>query len=614
MTLSVRAKLLLCQLPLIVALLVLSAIALGTVSSLGDSAQNILHDNYRSVLAAQRMKESIERMDSGALFVIVGQHKLGMEQLHVQRKLFEHELHVEEANITEVGEADVARKLRSSWERYASHLQMVESMQDPSSLRQHYFAALAPSFLQVKAAADEVLGLNQDAMMRKSERARQTAQKLSHSTALAAVLAIGVGILASAFLTARLLRPLSQLGQAVRRIGSGDLDARAQLEGSDELAQLAKDVNTMAEQLGRYRRSTLGELIQAQQSAQSIMDSLADPVLLFDEVGRILNTNQPAEVLLGGEVRDEVDPLSLIPAPLRAAIVRVRTHVLSGRGSYVPRDFAEAVANRTAEGDRYLLPRAAPVYDERGAVQGVAVILQDITRLRRVDELKNDLVATVAHELRTPLTSLRMSIHLCLEEVVGPLTAKQNDLLMAAREDCERLQSFIDDLLDLARLQAGRLQMRRSRTLMHPFLQGVLAEQSLSAQQNQVQLSLQTTLLPDAELDVDPERLSMVFGNLLANAIRHSPLGKTVTVRAEEDSFRFRFSVQDEGPGIAPDYQREVFHKFFHVPGNHSGAAGLGLSIAKEIVEAHDGEIGVESVPGQGATFYFVIPKQSATA
>lgn len=610
MTISVRGKLLLGQLPLLLALLVLTVFALATVSSIGDSAQNILQDNYRSVLAAQRMKEAIERMDSGALFVIAGQHKLGWEQVGSHRKRFDQELQIEEANITEVGEAEIARKLRSAWEHYLHQLQRFQSLDDSSSLRQHYFQDLAPAFLQVKQCADEVLGLNQDAMMRKSERARLTAQRLSQSTMLAALAAMGIGLLASTYLTTRLVRPLSLLGQAVRRIGKGDLDARAQVSGGDELAQLAKDVNTMAEQLGRYRRSTLGELIQAQQSAQSIMDSLPDPVLLFDESGRILSTNHPADVLLGMDERSEGDPLSTLPVQLRSVVLSVRSHVLSGRGSYVPRDFAEAVATQTAEGDRYLLPRAAPVYDERGAVQGVAVILQDITRLRRFDELKNDLVATVAHEFRTPLTSLRMSIHLCLEELPGPLTEKQTELLFAAREDCERLQAFIDDLLDLAKLQAGRLEMRKSRIPIHQLLQGALAEQSAYAEQMQVQLRIESSLLPLAETEVDPERLSMVFGNLIANAIRHSPVGTVVTVCAEEESARFRFSVRDEGPGIAPDYQREVFHKFFRVPGNHSGAAGLGLSIAKEIVEAHGGEIGVQSEPGHGATFYFFIPKR----
>ena len=613
MTLSLRGKLLLCQVPLLTALLALAVLALSTIATLGESAQNILSDNYRSVLAAQRMKEAIERMDSGALFLIAGQRELGMEQMKQNQQRFESELHIEEDNITEPGEAEVAKKLRARWELYLHRCNSYVKTEDPAALSAAYFQSLAPAFLAVKETADEVLGLNQDAMVHKSEWARRTAQRLIYSTATAALLAMALGVLASTILTARLLQPLARLGQAARRIGAGDLDARAQVEGSDELSQLSSEFNAMADHLQRFRRSSLGELLQAQQAAQSIIESLPDPVLLFDTGGRLLTVNQAAERMLEVNVRSLTEPLAALPPAIVAAVVRVRSHVLSGRGPYVPRDFGEAVSKTTTEGERYLLPRATPVYGERGGVQGVSVILQDITRLRRFDELKNDLVATVAHEFRTPLTSLRMSIHLCLEEVVGPLTAKQTELLAAAREDCERLQAFIDDLLDLARLQAGRLPMRKVKLPVRELLDAAIAEQQSSAQQKQVTLCINTQLTTE-QVPADPERLPLVFGNLIANAIRHTPEGGTVTVAARLVEHRLRFEIKDSGPGIPTEYQREVFQKFFRIPGGVSGAAGLGLSIAKEIVEAHGGEIGVESEPGSGATFYFLLPLLDAVA
>ena len=116
------------------------------------------------------------------------------------------------------------------------------------------------------------------------------------------------------------------------------------------------------------------------------------------------------------------------------------------------------------DGERVLLPRATPIYGEDGTVAGAAIVLQDVTRLFRFDELKNDLVATVAHEFRTPLTSLRMAMHLCTEEAVGPLTPKQADLLFAAREDCERLQVIVDELLNLSRIESGTIELHRRRT------------------------------------------------------------------------------------------------------------------------------------------------------
>lgn len=608
---TLRGKLLLAQLPLLLALLFLTALALSSVSSIGGSAQSILRENYRSVLAAQRMKESVERMDSGALFLIAGQREKGISQAAAHRKRFETELHIEEDNITERGEAELARSLRRVWEEYQRHFDALIAAPDPEAARALYFQSVEPAFLKVKETADEILAVNQDAMMRKSEAARRKAQSLSHLATASALGAMLLGLLASAVMTARLLRPLSRLSQAADRIGQGDLDARADIRGRDELTRLAKDFNAMADHLKRYRSSSLGELLQAQHAAQSAIDSIPDPVIVFDTAGGILNVNHAAETLLGTEAESgETEPLGRVEPAVREVIQAVRGHVLSGKGAYVPKDFGEAVCIQASDGERYLLPRATPVYGEQGAIQGATVILSDVTRLRRFDELKNDLVATVAHEFRTPLTSLRMAVHLCLEEVVGPLTEKQADLLHAAREDCERLQSIINDLLDLARLQAGRIEMRKLPLSIQNLVEESIAEQRGVAEPRRVTLTAEVSPLAPEKMLADRERLGLVFANLVGNAIRHTPEGGTVTVRvldATSDA-KVRFEVQDTGEGIPIEYQREIFHKFFRVPGRASGGAGLGLSIAKEIVEAHGGTIGVRSQPGQGSTFSFTLP------
>src|SRR6185295_3053714 len=146
------------------------------------------------------------------------------------------------------------------------------------------------------------------------------------------------------------------------------------------------------------------------------------------------------------------DPLAPAPPEVRATLERLAVQVLSGKGAYQPRGLDEALRTVAAGQEAFVLPRATPVLSEKGGVIGAAILLQDVTRLMRFDELKNNLVATVAHEFRTPLTSLQMAIHLCLEQTVGPLTDKQADLLYAAREDCSRLQSIVEELLDLSRI------------------------------------------------------------------------------------------------------------------------------------------------------------------
>src|ERR1700687_5029284 len=233
----------------------------------------------------------------------------------------------------------------------------------------------------------------------------------------------------------------------------------------------------MADRLKGYRESSLGELLQAQQASQAAIDSLPDPVIVFGAQGGILNVNQSAESVLGFSLETPGDPLARVPPEMREVLDRARGHVLSGKGAYLPRGYEEAVRVDLPDGARFFLPRASPVYAETAVITAATVILQDVTRLRRFDELKNDLVATVAHEFRTPLTSLRMAVHLILEGIVGPVTEKQADLLHAAREDCVRLQGIIDDLLDLARLQAGRLEMRKVPVSVVDLVEGAVAAQ-----------------------------------------------------------------------------------------------------------------------------------------
>jgi signal transduction histidine kinase len=247
------------------------------------------------------------------------------------------------------------------------------------------------------------------------------------------------------------------------------------------------------------------------------------------------------------------------------------------------------------------------VYEAQGGIVGATIILQDVTRLRRFDELKNDMVATVAHEFRTPLTSLRMAIHLCLEQVVGPVTEKQAELLHAAREDCESLQAMVDDLLDLSRIETGRVEMRKRPTSVTALVKATLEGHRTLSEERGVQLAVAPLPL-DEEVFVDPERVALVLSNLVSNALWHTSAGGQITLRAQPTNGWVRFEVTDTGAGIPEEYQPHLFEKFFRVPGTPTSGAGLGLSIAKEIVEGHGGAIGVESEEGQGSTFWFTLP------
>ncbi len=604
---TLRTKLLLAQAPLALVLALLGVASVGTVSVLGRQSERILADNYRSVLAAQRMKEALERLDSAAVFRVAGRADKAAPMEAPNRARFEQELSIQEHNITEPGEAEATARVRGLWTAYQAQLDEFGKVASAERRSQDYFDRLQPTFASVKDAADFILDLNQDAMVRKSEQAQRAARQQNTALIAATLSALLVGVLSSIWLTSRLLRPLAVLTQAARSIGGGDLDARAIVGGKDEIAMLAAEFNAMTLSLRDYRRSSLGELLQAQQAAQAAIDSLPDPVIVLANDGSVSNVNVAGETLLGIKAGLSTDPLAALDPALRAALVSVRAHVIGGRGSLVPKGLEDAVRIDPAEGPRFLLPRASPVYSQEGAVVGATIVLQDVTRLMRFDELRNDLVATVAHELRTPLTSLRMALHMVLEEVAGPLGGKQAELLYTARGDCERLQSIVDDLLDLTRIRAGRVEVQTVSMSSKALVDAAVAEMQDHAHSAGVRLAvrLDEPILP---VRADPERVSLVLNNLIANAVRHSPVGATVTVSTAPAPGLVRFEVKDEGPGIAKEFLERVFEKFFRIPGTRGEGIGLGLYISREIVQAHGGELGLQSEPGQGSRFWFSLP------
>jgi NtrC-family two-component system sensor histidine kinase KinB len=282
--------------------------------------------------------------------------------------------------------------------------------------------------------------------------------------------------------------------------------------------------------------------------------------------------------------------------------------VLAGRGDHLPLSLEQAIPLYDGAQERYYLPRVVAIRTERDELIGAAVALADVTKFHLLDRLKSDMVATVSHELKTPLTSVQMAIHLLLEEVIGPLTSKQVELLLAARQDSDRILTMINDLLDLTRIEQGRVKLD-----LEPLPAADLVDEAVARFQPQAH-ARGVTLTAKADgsgrtVMVDRDRIEHIFDNLIVNAIQHTNRGGAVHVGVIADGEHTRFVVEDNGEGIPPEHLSRLFEKFYRVPtARHSGGAGLGLAIVREIVTAHGGEIGVDSAPGKGTKFTFALP------
>ena len=631
MTLSLRQRLFLTLLPILVLLAVLGSAGAVLLYHLGDSINEILRENYDSVRAMWRLNEAVERIDSSFQFALAGQPEKARQQYTESWPAYDQALDKERENITLPGEGALVAELTEQTRHYrrqgdlfiramgpAGPAAVVAALalgplaslpalsEDPGP--HHYFGpgGLLERFTQIKTLSGKILSMNQENM----EQASHKAQRLARQS----LLGFGIGLAAAVILALLLawntgrtiLRPIRAATDSALAIGAGDLNQLVPVSSDDELGQFADAFNTMARQLRQFRQTNYSQLLTAQRTSQATIDSFPDPVLVVGTEGQIEMANPAARRLFGGAAEGtRAAPIPWQPPePIRQPIV----DALKNQRAYLPEGFDHAIPLSMNGQEHVFVPRILPIRDPYGNTLGAAVLLQDVTSFRLLDQIKTDLVATVSHELKTPLTSIRLAIHLLLEETIGPLAPKQVELLLDARESAEALLAKINHLLNLARLEQGREQIDLLPETPASLLQTAADVIRPRADDKGVTVSVEVEPgLPMVEADA--QRLGYALGNLLDNAVTYADAGGRITLSAFREDGGVAFAVADTGRGIPPEHVARIFEKFFRVPGQSvGGGTGLGLAIVREIVTAHGGHIRCESQPGVGTTFRIWLP------
>jgi len=416
------------------------------------------------------------------------------------------------------------------------------------------------------------------------------------------------GILLSLFLSYRLarsiLRPVQALTVSAAALGDGNWDKEVPVTSSDELGELARTFNTMAAKLRAYRDATTAKVMRVQRTMEATLTSTPDPLFVVARDGTHEVRNPAAEALAATPEFSGGFPEEL---------AKHLEEVFTSGHHYLPTGYDQVVSARLGREERHYLPRILAIGDTLTGFGGAAMILQDVTKFRLLDDAKSNLVGTVSHELKTPLTSLRMAVYLLLEAQVGPLSPSQRDLLETARDDADRLLRILNDLLDLARLESGSTTLNlRDDVPVTALLADMAREMKgiVDAAEQRIEVVIDGDL---GTIKTDRDRVRHVFINLLANASKYSPVQSVITLYAKRGTDGFiRFGVRDQGPGISEENLPRVFEKFYRVPGQTRRGAGLGLTIAREIVVAHGGTIACSSKLGEGSDFYFFIPAGEA--
>ncbi len=588
--------------------------------ALGTTVATILRENYLSVLAAENMVKSLEGQDNALLVASQGEEETVSGSFTENKELF---YYWYEQAFRAMPEG-LRQSLRDSMQVVRNHYSSVtDAMVGMISqgafvqAKNYYYENVRPVSEELRNLCFQLFEYNQTAMYNLESKTHSIANQSAYAMMLASFITLGLGVVVTVWLTKVLIKPAEALTERVRQIGAGQLDLKIDVLSDDEIGALSREFNKMTERLLRFEQMNIDKIISEKRKSETIVDSISDGIIVTDAQMRILHVNTIVADVYGFVDTDAIgNPVgAMIRDEHVMSLIRSASQENGAADKSRTQDAAEPVNYLQVDSGSkpiFFRPKVTKVFDSTGKLYGVVTILQDVTQFKELDRMKSDFIATLSHEFRTPLTSINMSVDILNQELLGPLNERQKELIYSTKEDAQRLTKLARELLQLSKLESGKQHFKNEELNVRSLVEFTMRPLQIQFQEKNVRLvSDISEALPT--LVADEQQLSWVLTNLITNALKHTNAGGSVEVRVKQQQNHMLFEVEDTGQGIAPENLQRIFDKFVqvkNVAATTPGSVGLGLAIAKEIVETYGGRIWVESTLGKGSTFSFYLPLQ----
>ncbi|WP_347862825.1 ATP-binding protein [Salimicrobium sp. PL1-032A] len=423
-----------------------------------------------------------------------------------------------------------------------------------------------------------------------------TTQQTTKTVFLGAGIAIVLTTIFAFFLSTRITAPLMKMRKGAMELSKGEFHTKIPILTHDEIGELAIAFNRM----GRQLKQNIDALNQEKEQLSGVLKSMADGVITLNHKKNILVTNPPAEQLLEGWRYEEKLSSDHLPESLHDLFESVIT------------EEREAMTEVTVQGRTWVIIMT-PLYSNT-TIRGVVAVFRDMTEERRLDKLRKDFLANVSHELRTPISMMRGYSEAIVDGVAASEEEK-NELAQIILEESERMGRLVNELLDLARMESGHIQLYKETVEIEGFIERIMKKFHGVSEENHVRLQSDFPEMPIGKAQVDPDRIEQVITNLLDNAIRHTEEGGTVSVEVYRENGNWITTIKDTGVGVPEEDLPFIFERFYKGDKsrkrdltNEKQGTGLGLAIAKNIVEAHGGVISAQSKQGEGTIFRISLP------
>jgi PAS domain S-box len=612
---TLKGKISLVCLCLVALTAVVGAASAANMLSLQGSVSRLINDNYISISAMEQARTALDGQRYAVMQYLVLNDENSINAYAQKNADFEKAFQSEQRDVTEKGEQAIVDAVDASYREFSRQFSVFQNIRDTKGRTAgaaYFKAAMEPQIAKINGYLDQITVLNQNAMLRKKNGAADYARDSLYIIVCLTALALAAGLFLSRYFVNRFLQPIHLLTESISRVRAGELNVRLDAKTGDEAEKLISEFNSMIERLSAYEKSTLGSLMEEKDKSVAIVKSISDPLIVLDQNCKILMANSACEQFFG----------------FYEANVLGRHFFEAIRNGELYSFIADCMENKKAVSEKILHFEKENVYynvivtkssvakggsasgekAEQNA-KGCVVIMQNVTEFKELERIKTNFVATVSHEFKTPLTSIIMGASMLAGGNLGILATEQKDVVNTIVEDGEKLSGFVNELLEVSRLESGRAVYSFEPCSIAAIADGSVRNFLETAQRENVTINNEVgEKLPAVFADF--ERVTWVLNNLLSNALKYTKSGDFITISSRVTGGFVETSVRDTGDGIPPEYLDRIFDKFVQVKGHEIEArgTGLGLAVAKEIIAAHGGRIRVESELDAGSTFRFTLP------
>ncbi|MDP4093834.1 MAG: ATP-binding protein [Bacillota bacterium] len=603
---SLKGKISLIYLSLVLITAIVGSACVINLFDLNKSINGLMTANYKSINAISNALEANNRQDSDILVYLSIDKQKGIDSFLQNNDVFMKWFNVEKNNVTELGESNLvnnAGKYYSDYLKSFMELQDIRNTQGIAKATVYYNLTVTSNFSKLKDELKALSQLNEKAMFSGKEKANQNSKRSMYIILIITSAAIIGGFLTSRFFTNRFLKPIDSLTKTIKLVKAGDLNQQAPITSQDEIGELANEFNNMTSRLLQFEKSALGSIMSEKNRSISIVRNISDPLIVLDKSYKILILNTASESFF--DILEEKTKGKHFLEIIRNG--ELFDHISSefGKGEDRKEKIINIISNNTTY---YLNVVVSAVKDISNNLTGYIVLFQNVTELKELEKTRTDFIATISHEFKTPLTSIMMGTDLLMNEGMGDLTNDQKSIAYAIKEDCDRLSSLVNDVMELTKLESGKAIFNLKPCSIVGIVENAYKQFKPIADQKNVSLEF------DADEDLpfvaaDFEKITWVLNNLISNALKYTNAGDDIFISAAVKDKKMYISVKDTGIGIPEEYKENIFDRFFQVKGNdlEIRGTGLGLSVAKEIIEAHGGKIWCDSRLDLGSTFSFTL-------